>query len=170
MAPIKCPECGREISDKAASCPNCGCPVEKSGQEKKIIVTFDEAFDSNLISKINPGAAKKAKMMIGANESVLFASNLNISTIPVRGKLSDSFFGGKKVSGVFVITDKRVLFVQSVVGTGDTKQIRKEDIASIDTKTSLMNCPVRIKGLTEMFVIDCNKNVQTKIMNALNNM
>lgn len=27
MALIKCPECGREISDKAVSCPGCGCPV-----------------------------------------------------------------------------------------------------------------------------------------------
>lgn len=27
MALIKCPECGKEISDKAAACPNCGCPV-----------------------------------------------------------------------------------------------------------------------------------------------
>jgi hypothetical protein len=24
---IKCPECGREVSDKAAACPQCGCPV-----------------------------------------------------------------------------------------------------------------------------------------------
>lgn len=28
MAMIKCPECGKELSDKAASCPNCGCPME----------------------------------------------------------------------------------------------------------------------------------------------
>ena len=27
MALIKCPECGREISDKATACPGCGCPV-----------------------------------------------------------------------------------------------------------------------------------------------
>lgn len=27
MALIKCPECGREISDKAIACPNCGSPV-----------------------------------------------------------------------------------------------------------------------------------------------
>lgn len=26
MALIKCPECGREISDKSESCPGCGCP------------------------------------------------------------------------------------------------------------------------------------------------
>ena len=31
MALIKCPECGKEISDKAAACPHCGCPVPVSG-------------------------------------------------------------------------------------------------------------------------------------------
>ena len=37
MALIKCPECGKEISDKAASCPHCGnpmAPVETSVIEK----------------------------------------------------------------------------------------------------------------------------------------
>ena len=29
MALIKCPECEREISDKASSCPNCGCPLSE---------------------------------------------------------------------------------------------------------------------------------------------
>jgi hypothetical protein len=28
MAMIKCGECGREVSDKASSCPNCGAPVD----------------------------------------------------------------------------------------------------------------------------------------------
>lgn len=27
MALIKCPECGREISSFAKSCPSCGCPI-----------------------------------------------------------------------------------------------------------------------------------------------
>jgi DNA-directed RNA polymerase subunit RPC12/RpoP len=27
MALIKCAECGKEISDQAAACPNCGNPV-----------------------------------------------------------------------------------------------------------------------------------------------
>lgn len=27
MALIKCPECGRQISDKANICPNCGHPI-----------------------------------------------------------------------------------------------------------------------------------------------
>lgn len=29
MALINCPECGKEISDKAASCPNCGNPINQ---------------------------------------------------------------------------------------------------------------------------------------------
>ncbi len=35
MALIKCPECGKEISDKANKCPNCGCPTKN--KKKKII-------------------------------------------------------------------------------------------------------------------------------------
>ncbi|MDR0834688.1 MAG: zinc-ribbon domain-containing protein [Candidatus Symbiothrix sp.] len=27
MALINCPECGKEISDKALQCPQCGCPI-----------------------------------------------------------------------------------------------------------------------------------------------
>lgn len=41
MALINCPECGKEISDKAASCPNCGCPVknmEISSNKNNIVV------------------------------------------------------------------------------------------------------------------------------------
>ena len=28
MALIKCSECGRDVSDKATACPNCGAPVQ----------------------------------------------------------------------------------------------------------------------------------------------
>lgn len=37
MALIKCPECGKEISDTAKSCPNCG--YEKERQSKILTVT-----------------------------------------------------------------------------------------------------------------------------------
>lgn len=33
MALINCPECGKEISDKAVSCPNCGCPQNEFIQQ-----------------------------------------------------------------------------------------------------------------------------------------
>ena len=36
MALIKCPECNKEISDKAPACPNCGTPIAN----KKVKVHF----------------------------------------------------------------------------------------------------------------------------------
>ena len=27
MALIKCPECSKDVSDKAPTCPNCGAPI-----------------------------------------------------------------------------------------------------------------------------------------------
>lgn len=35
MALIKCPECGEQISDKAQSCPHCGCPSSEFKVQKK---------------------------------------------------------------------------------------------------------------------------------------
>lgn len=49
MALITCPECGREISDKAVACPGCGCPVElheddtRTDMEKLV----DEIYERN---------------------------------------------------------------------------------------------------------------------------
>ena len=47
MALINCPECGKEISDKAISCPNCGVPLskeisqlEKKNEEQQEILPF----------------------------------------------------------------------------------------------------------------------------------
>ena len=36
MALIKCSECGKEISDKASACMNCGCPIN-SNKDKETI-------------------------------------------------------------------------------------------------------------------------------------
>lgn len=36
MALIKCKECGKEISDQATSCPNCGAKLQT--EEQKLIV------------------------------------------------------------------------------------------------------------------------------------
>ena len=47
MALIKCPECGKEISDKALSCPNCGFPMN----EKQTIKVVDG--DECPICKVN---------------------------------------------------------------------------------------------------------------------
>jgi endogenous inhibitor of DNA gyrase (YacG/DUF329 family) len=37
MSLINCPECGKEISDKAASCPNCGNPINKGKDSEEYL-------------------------------------------------------------------------------------------------------------------------------------
>lgn len=41
MALIKCSECGKEISDKAKTCPNCGCPLNGTEIPKPAIPRED---------------------------------------------------------------------------------------------------------------------------------
>lgn len=38
MALIKCPECGKEYSNLAVACPNCGCPTNVADPTKKPMV------------------------------------------------------------------------------------------------------------------------------------
>lgn len=51
MALIKCPECGKEISDLATDCPNCGCPIKRS--------------EGQISENSNRGAAGKVFLILG---------------------------------------------------------------------------------------------------------
>lgn len=50
MALIKCPECGKEISDRASSCPNCGYPISQQNRP----VNRTTATPQNVVPKYNP--------------------------------------------------------------------------------------------------------------------
>ena len=45
MALISCPECKREISDRAQVCPNCGCPL--SNDSTRVRTTEDSFLTRN---------------------------------------------------------------------------------------------------------------------------
>jgi len=68
MSLIKCPECKKEISDTAASCPNCGCPITNTLNQKTNIpseiyktafihsaIIFAESLIAPLLSLFNGG-------------------------------------------------------------------------------------------------------------------
>lgn len=46
MALIKCPECSKEISDRAASCPHCGCPLDITSTTTQNIAPVPETIQS----------------------------------------------------------------------------------------------------------------------------
>ena len=48
MALIKCPECGKSFSDKAAACPECGCPADYAVKEvEKKKAKTEEVYTSH---------------------------------------------------------------------------------------------------------------------------
>lgn len=49
MALIKCPECGKEISDKSQACIHCGFPLEAAEPKENVnsIVALFEAYAAN---------------------------------------------------------------------------------------------------------------------------
>lgn len=54
MALMNCPECGKEISDQANACPNCGYPLHSEASTAKTISTV-------------PKLSKKAKIILGVS-------------------------------------------------------------------------------------------------------
>lgn len=42
MALIKCPECGKDVSDKANACIHCGCPLTNNEQNDDVIVPLSK--------------------------------------------------------------------------------------------------------------------------------
>lgn len=56
MALIKCPECGKELSDKAPACINCGYPLANIPVENTIPQQSDSLL---IIKKFNKGMARK---------------------------------------------------------------------------------------------------------------
>lgn len=67
MALIKCQECGKEISDKAEACPNCGCPIKinNSSEINDSETVKTSNADSNISmledsDNIESGSEKKA--------------------------------------------------------------------------------------------------------------
>lgn len=53
MALIKCPECGKEISNKAVACPHCGCPAsEWSDKNIENKETKQSNSEKEVLSKI----------------------------------------------------------------------------------------------------------------------
>ena len=52
MALIKCPDCGRDISDTAVSCPNCGHPINIINQASQKPVVIEKTSKQWKIVKL----------------------------------------------------------------------------------------------------------------------
>jgi len=74
MALINCPECGKEISDKATACPGCGMPLRREDRGTyDVVITREKQW-----FLINP----KIKIIVDAADE-FFIENDSSVTIPL---------------------------------------------------------------------------------------
>ena len=66
MALIKCPECGKEVSDKAKACPNCGYPIASTQDEMDESVEKGNSpgSDNKHLATENPAMTKKKRTAV----------------------------------------------------------------------------------------------------------
>lgn len=73
MSLINCPECGKEISDQATSCPNCGTPIKKG--ETKFCQHCGETIDKDCV--ICPKCGKQVKELKNSKDDKNIIINNN---------------------------------------------------------------------------------------------
>ena len=130
MAIIACPECGKEISDKAKSCPHCGYVLEKEKQIGKIICEeCGTEFDDELDACPNCGCPKIEEKKGKEPQKV------EVTKVAVNKK--------KLIAGIFVL----VLIVGAIVGgifikkTVDKNNAEKEEkkyYSKLESTTNIM--------------------------------
>lgn len=82
MALINCPECGKQISDKANSCPNCGYPMASNPTSIKVRCLSDDRKVKYMVFLAN--GCELARAPIGA------VATINISK-PTRIIIRESY-------------------------------------------------------------------------------
>ncbi len=51
MALIHCPECQRDVSDRASQCPHCGCPIEVESKQQSMESNVAASIDDQELSR-----------------------------------------------------------------------------------------------------------------------
>ena len=108
MALIKCPECGKEISERAQSCLNCGCPIqakketvdEKTDANCVLIHGYEEIFSvspnvdiyvgDKLVGEVSP--ASEFKLPITGDCELTFKSNTRSRKVQIRKGIDTHVF------------------------------------------------------------------------------
>jgi len=118
MALIKCPECNREVSDKASICIHCGSPVSSKTQNelttgdtsKKIIITNNVELNIlyhvvlSVVQKVKNIDEKEAEMIV-TKDTLITVNDLDRDTahvireelLSVLSNISDTYGIGIKI-------------------------------------------------------------------------
>ena len=81
MALIKCPECENQVSDKAGSCPHCGCPIADKPTIVKIRCLSDDRTVRRMKFYLGDKLITEASIGSVVNIKVSGPVTLNVKTV-----------------------------------------------------------------------------------------
>lgn len=90
MALIKCSECKKNISDKAKTCPNCGCPVAREKVKEKVKEKLD--IEKTTL-KENSSQIKKG-FIIGAIVLIVISLTIVVISSVSKNNFIKKYTGG----------------------------------------------------------------------------
>lgn len=180
MALIKCRECGKEISDKATNCMNCGCPIEKDKKKVRIIKSGGLALrcsvfiDNQPVGQIGVGGNKiiEIEVPIGThyistitqvkNQSTFVATNgVNTIATPITTSTSQEQDGKQfEINENDELIEIEILTKGSWSGStgrcvvGNINKYDKATIISKNEEIKKYNSKQQTKKQTKNIVID----------------
>lgn len=86
MALITCQECGKEVSDKATSCPNCGVPIRDTNINTKFCKHCGENIDKECI--ICPKCGKQVEELNNSSDKNIVINNSAVANATVTSPVS----------------------------------------------------------------------------------
>lgn len=92
MALIKCKECGKDVSDMATACPNCGCPIGEISYNK-LDTSAQSSTDYNALYDDEPKHKHRHvwKLVSGILSIILFVVvSLQSCAVGVANSLTDN--------------------------------------------------------------------------------
>lgn len=121
MALITCPECGKEFSDKAAACPNCGYPTNEISSSIEPDESLDSVWETVSDRSVSANTKIKSTQKVGPVKidevNKMFQIN---GTIPSNGKKSGII--GKSFKGLMAVSTMGLSVVaEKAIGAGTNK-------------------------------------------------
>ena len=129
MALITCSECGKQFSDKAPACPNCGCPISEMNLSDETEFSEQPVDEDNLSSiwntipsksssaaPIKPHATQKVSAVKIDESNRMFQIN---GTVPANGKKSGIV--GKTFKGFMAVSTMGMSLAAEKILSSKTK-------------------------------------------------
>lgn len=95
MAMIKCPECGKEISDRAIACPNCAFPIAEAKNDGLIRIKLGTIKGIGLSGKQNVSiSSNDCVLWVGIIGQIAEIKVKDVIDINIKYHLSAMHYGG----------------------------------------------------------------------------